>query len=246
MNTDLQALAAYLIQQGEGSVKPMTLEVNGNHLVWNERLECYEHHREPIEDDHAYLERPTLLSVSDIIEWANTCGPSDGEVCLSRRGMTVARTPRRADKHHSRDQVTKPFWAEYLPTQSVMTFVQFRDWFDSLPEVAKRDELEPAFASVSVMDGNEVKVSMTGAVVRFESASKAGVLGAIPRKFTAKIPFGDPDHKVDVTFQLTVGKNMAWSVKHYAADGAYDAYLKWAKAELTAGLPDGWVVLCTP
>lgn len=230
------------------------IEANGRTFVVDDTGDYCEVER-LIHDDDEHLEPIAVLDIASVIAWAKAFdlngGPGEGEVRLSRAGVTGAVYPRHLADCFSRERVTKPFYDEHIP-KAAMGYSAFRTWLDQLGDgLDDREALDASLSSVSASEGSELTVMRHGAFTSVTAGSKKAptAAGQIPRRIKALIPFGDPAFVTPVTFLLsvTVGAGgLVFAVEHLRSDGALDAWLEWARDELAKGLPDGWHVFVTP
>lgn len=250
---DLQALYKEVIKtagEAANAMKPTTLLVNGSHFILDDDGD-YSRVRLDPEDGGERTPPADVLDIASIIAWAQASDTPDGEVQLSRMGVSDAFCPRLADQWHDRDKASKRFFAEFLPSPTPYSYPGFRGWLDSLGDgLRDREKIEEALASASTFSTDEVKVRMTGAVIQVAAKGGQETSLALQRHITAVIPFGDPDFKTEVTFLLTAspapGGGLKFDVETLAITGAYDAWLDWAHARLSEALPAGWIVIRTP
>lgn len=205
------------------------------------------------EDEAPRLVAVRLLNLDSLIKWALTTGASDGEVRLSRGGVTEAVTPRRVAPHERRDGASREFFADYLPSGQWSDLETFQLWLDRVrPGMDEKtlDLVDIAFGSVSATSTQVVELSVDGAVINADVKAGDKIAGKrqLPRFIVSTVPFGDPAFRFPVRFgvgvRLADGK-VQFRAHHDPNDGAFEAWLVWAQAELKAGLPEGWVVLTT-
>lgn len=247
---DLKALlnaVADLAGMAAQKDRPTTLESNGRTYI-RQADGGYGEVGLLVVDGDMHLPSAILLDVGSVITWAKGCAGADGEVHLSRTGLSKAYSPRRIDAFHERDRANKPFYAAFLPLQT-MTYRGFRDWLDSLGDgLVERDKIEEALASISTFRSDEVTVRMTGSVLQVKEKGGNVTSLALDRYIKAEIPFGDPGFSTEVTFMITADarNGLSFHAVVLPVTGAYDKWLAWAKERLEAELPEGWVVLATP
>lgn len=245
----LRELFDGLVKAAEKGVRPQPTDVtvNGQHLVRGAGGDY-----KPViymEVDKAeHLTRAQVLDLTSLLAWANGC--ADGELHISRRGISHARSPRRTNLWTKQDIASKDWFDEYLPTPRLMSYLEFRSWVDSLGEGLEDHEgIVEELQMISATSGKTARVRMSGAVVSFLGESKNEVIGRVRRRYRAAIPFGDPAFTAEVTFLIScVVQNgeVAFSAEHQTLDKAHDAYLAWAEAKAREALPEGWILLVTP
>lgn len=203
------------------------------------------------EDESPRLERVKLLDLFSLIEW---CAEFEaGEIRLSRSGESVAVTPRAVAPHEKRDQVSKEFFGDFLPSGEWQPLEKFQFWLDRVRPGMDPQTLElvdVSFGGVSASSIQVVELQVTGAFVNAEVKANEKVGGSrpIPRKIRSRVPFGDPAFTYEVGFVLSVRLNagkLEFAAHHDINDGAFDAYLAWAREKLAANVSPSWVVLTT-
>ncbi len=192
-------------------------------------------------------------SLMDVLAWAKTNGQPSGVVTLSRTGDTVAMTPARVAIGGGRDSVLRPFNREFMPPTGWMGIDEFREWFtlvrSGLDEAAL-DRWELSLAAIQATTSEVVEIVTSGAVISTRYKREDGVGSQqMPRTLATVIPFGDVEFKTSVRFVVTAkvtDKVVRFRVAHDQADGALDAYLRWAR-QMTeaAGLGKEWLVVGT-
>ncbi|MFH1568503.1 MAG: hypothetical protein ABIL09_10950 [Gemmatimonadota bacterium] len=192
-----------------------------------------------------------ILNIQSLLRWTMGCPDSDGQILLSRRDDTEATSPRLAPKNGVRNTARKMFFRDYLPPAGVMGYVSFLSWIDRLGDRLQHyEEIHQAMAQASVMVDSGATLRQTGAVIQFQAESKQQVSAPIPRRLSARIPFGDPGFETDVSWLLSASADKKGSdirvVAELLGQAAQEAYAAWALARLDDALPQGWVVLVTP
>lgn len=205
------------------------------------------------EDEDPRLTTAKLLDLASLMEWARSTGAKDGEVQLSRSGVTQALTPRRVAPHQKRDVIARDFFADYLPNGQWADLETFQLWLDRIrPGMDEKtlDLVDIAFGSVSATSTQVVELEVDGATIQASVKSGEKVTGkrTLPRLITSTVPFGDPAFRYAVRFVVGVriadGK-VQFRAVHDPNDGAFEAWLEWGAGQLRAGLPEGWVILTT-
>lgn len=203
-------------------------------------------------------ERPVaakVLDVESLADWARAFGPSSrGELHLNRRGDSVAYFPRMAKPYEQRSICQRPFFRDFLPSGQWVELEEFQGWLDKVrPGMSgeTRDLVDLAFGSVSATSSQVVEMQVDGAVIQVDvkAGDKIGGKRQLPRHITALVPFGDPALRLHCRFIISArikdGK-VHFRATHDEQDGAFEAWVQWARQRLTELLPETWVVLVTP
>jgi hypothetical protein len=202
------------------------------------------------EDTAPHGVTPSLLRLADLALWATEENTADGQVTLSRRGRTVAITPRKVESHLKRECAEHDFYDEFDGPRDWVSPDEFRDWIDKIrPGMAPADAttFDLALSSITATLSETVEIKMDGALIR-SSFKRDGNVGEakMPRYIVATVPWGDPEHVTQVRWVLTAKQHrdhgLIFRVRHDKNDGSLDAWLAWAETLLGEKMPDGWVV----
>lgn len=251
-----------LIERALRPARDAVLSAAGRTLVYSDAAQKYEAHAEADTLDHA--PEVKLSDCASLIAWCTYVGEStklelegdhEGQVVISRTGITTACTPIMRKGHEAREAASKLFYKGFLPGEQFTATLGYADilaWFDLLGDALEgAEKWEIALKTISAADGRVTSVESDGAVLKVRSESETGVkaVAPLPKRLRAEIPFGDPACTVPVEFGLQVtadkGGAVSFHLRHLISDGAFDAYVTWMRKQLEA-LPPGWLVLVGP
>lgn len=238
------------------------LEVKGLDFVYDDAAKAYKFVQE--KDLQRHAPDVLLLDCKSLVAWCEAIGgPNEdlaepvnplGQVVISRANETVAQTPIFVLPHAGREVAHKLFFKGFLPGEkfeATMGFEEMLAWIDLLgDDLDDSENIQSALKSVSAIGSAGTTIEQDGAVILFKGVAENGVKFStrMPKRLSAKIPFGDPECVLDVDFGLQVKVEngaVSFRLRHLVSDGAFDKYAAWMRAQLAA-LPEGWLVMVGP
>lgn len=238
--------------------KATTFGVADRHFICNEASGEIEEILPRFEDVRDHLETVEVIGVSGLVAWVQhvAVDPNgeprpEGEIRLSRSSRSTAIWPRWLARGERRDVATMAFFDRFLPPAGWMSVEDFIAWTDKIrPGMSEEDRkaLDVSLAQLTASLSEVTEVVQSGAFVsvRTENKQEAGKR-PLPKSLSATIPFGDPEHETRVRWMVTVtlkDKQLRFRVAHDETDGAYEAWLAWARERMSGAVV--WPVLVTP
>lgn len=198
-----------------------------------------------------------VMDLASLQQWcrrADVC-PEPGIIHVSHRAATKAQNgPLRGRKAF--EWCHRPFYGAFLPPDKAHA-EGWLMWWDRIshgvsPELVQR--VNAAVTSISATSAKSLTINQSGAAVQVTVNSENGVKTAapLPKRFVARIPFGDPAFTTEVCFVLRLSTRNDEVVfetsidEHFEGTDPYGKHAAWACEQLQPLAAEGWTVLRTP
>lgn len=195
-----------------------------------------------------------LTSIDALIEWCKQIGSTKagyGDVVISSDNTknSYARFPSCA-LESERSFASVVFFQAFVP-KNPMGLVEFLAWLDSIYNGMSnetRTEVDKACAYITTSSVQNLEIAQTGAVMTVRNTKENRPNLNMPKRITARLPFGDAAFVTPMTFALTITVSdkgvfsaVAELVEFELTDdgsvtGPRIRFVEWAKARLKAAL----------
>lgn len=193
-----------------------------------------------------------LVPISEAHAEATFTGPP-GLVAISATGLTSAVWPRIHAPYQKRSVATMPLFAEYMPKGDFEPYVDFLGWVDKVRpfmDTKLAEVLDTALESVSGVEAQGTTIRQSGAVLTVVSQGEkdAKIANRVPKTFAIRLPYGDPNFQVEVTFTLTMKVDKGQILVRCIAqpEPMTSEWIGRARDYLARELPEGWTIVVGP